>query len=58
MRPSHKSVTGVDPIDPHRPCNVVQLLLAEIIEYDLELADSIFLHAGGDADPGGFSQAF
>jgi hypothetical protein len=43
-------------IDPHRPYNVLELLLPCVLERDLKLTVGVLLHPAGDTDPSGFSK--
>src|SRR5262245_1658258 len=45
-------------VDSHRPCNVFELLLANIVEGDFETPMNIFLHPAGNANPARFGQSF
>ena len=47
-----------NPIGPHRPRDVLQRLLADILKCEPDPSDSIFLNPLGDADPAGFGDAF
>src|SRR5690348_4725117 len=40
---------GKDPVDPHRAGDVLQRLLAQILEGDVEPAVDLIVHGGGDA---------
>src|SRR5262245_24975076 len=46
-----------DSIDPHRPRNVLELLLANILEGDFETSMDILLHAARNANPARFGQS-
>ena len=43
-------------IDPHRPRDILELLLAGVLEGDVELAIDVDLHPPRDADPAGVGQ--
>jgi len=45
-------------VDPHRPSNVLELLLANILEGDFETPVDILLHPGRNANPTRFGQCF
>src|SRR6516225_5818382 len=54
----HRLIPGCDSEDAHRPYNVLELLLADVIKDEVELARSILLHARGNAHSNGLGQAF
>ena len=45
-------------VDPHRPRDVLELLLADVFEGEVELARGILLHPRRDADAAGLGQSF
>ena len=47
---------AADAIDPHRPGDVLDLLLAQILEGQIEPAAHVFLHRAGDEDPARLGQ--
>jgi hypothetical protein len=43
---------------PHRPADVLDLLLAQIFEADIEFAGDIGMHPPGNTDPAGIGETF
>ncbi len=47
-----------DAVNPHRTGDVLQLLVAQIVEGKVEPAGGVLLDPGRDADPAGVGQGF
>jgi hypothetical protein len=47
-----------DAVDPHRPCDVLHPLLAEILKGDFEFVAHRVAHHAADADAPGFGEGF
>ena len=47
-----------DAVDADRPRDVLDLLLAEILEAEIELVADLVAHDPADADPAGLGQSF
>src|SRR5205814_6159239 len=47
-----------DSVDPHRPCDVLDLLLAEILEGEVELVAHLLVRRAAEADAAGLRQRF
>ena len=45
-------------VDPHRPSNVFEALVTQILERKVKLTRSVFLNTGRNADPARISQTF
>src|SRR6266851_5615080 len=49
---------GTHPVGPYLPADVLEGLLAHVVEGQIKLAGGVFLNAARDADPAGLSDAF
>ena len=45
-------------MDAHRPCNVLDLLLAHVLEREVELVAHLIAHHPADANPARLGQGF
>jgi hypothetical protein len=53
-----EGVFQFDPVDPHRPDDVLDLLLAEILVGEVELVPYLVTDDPADADPAGLGERF